>query len=316
MMVNRVAETLYWIGRYVERAEATSRVLDVQFHSDVEHGLRTSGLIWEALLRAIGGPPMSGEFSERAVVDFAILSRDNPSSVLSCLATARDNARTVRERISREFWEELNACYLEIKEADANAVLENLSGVCRRIQNTAHLVLGLADATLLHDEGLYWLKTGLFLERADMTTRFIDAKAHLLLPTEGLGPSMEHFQWSAILRSMSAWEAYRKVDTEGISGRAIISFLLFESRFPRSVRFALEGSAGQFELATVRTPQVRKTPVLRLYGDLINKVRYDDVTEVIRAGVHAYLDDFQVRISAISGALSAYIFQYIPERVG
>jgi uncharacterized alpha-E superfamily protein len=314
-MLNRVAETLYWIGRYVERAEDTARILDVQFHTDVEQGVPGSHQTWQALLRATASPESPPESSDRGVVEHLMLSRGNPSSVLSCLERARDNARTVRERVSREFWEELNAAYLELRAADAGAVLANLGAYCRRIRNAAHLVIGLADATLLHDDGLYWLKSGLFLERADMTTRFIDAKGRLLLPDAPTPPSLAHFQWTAVLKSVSGWEAYRKVDVGGISGRAIIDFLLFDAQFPRSVRYALGVSAHQFELAAARTPAARRAPVLRLYADVANKVRYDNGDEVLRAGLHPYLDDLQQRFGAISETMRTWMFEYLPERV-
>src|SRR5262245_2366496 len=118
-MLNRVAETLYWIGRYVERAEDTARILDVQFATDVEQGVPVSHHTWQALIRATASPESPPDSSDRGVVEHLMLSRANPSSVLSCLERARDNARTVRERVSREFWEELNAAYLELRAADA-----------------------------------------------------------------------------------------------------------------------------------------------------------------------------------------------------
>jgi uncharacterized alpha-E superfamily protein len=132
---------------------------------------------------------------------------------------------------------------------------------------------------------------------------------------EGTAAALEHFQWTAILKSVSGWEAYRKVDLEGISGGGIVRFLLFDARFPRSLRYALSVSANQFEQATEKTPAYRRTPVLREYGDLANKVRYDDLEEVLRAGIHAYVDDLQRGIGRIGDAMRAYVFEYIPDRV-
>ncbi len=245
-MLSRVAESLYWIGRYLERAESTARLLDVNYYAILEGaGLVTEQ--WPPLLAITGSDNnFRGHHSRadaKSVPFWLAFDLYNPSSIRSCITQARENARSLRERISSEMWECLNRAYLELC-FNTDTVMENdaLHEYCQKVREASHLFHGIALSTLQRDQGWQFLRIGQMIERADnllrlLQVRYRKSKAESPVFAEAL----ENHRWMAVLKSASAYEAYRKQHHTRLEPRTIAEFLLLENSFPRSVRYSLEG---------------------------------------------------------------------------
>lgn len=318
-MLSRVAENLYWLGRYLERAENMARMAHVEYLTSVEGGggPEQSGSTWDALIAASGA--RQAYFTareaepERAPADFLVLGWDNPNSIRSTLAQARNVARTVRGHVSREVWEELNQLHLYLSRRET-LVESDLFDLCGEIKRRIETVFGLYDNTVLFDEGRDWFRCGLYLERADMTTRVLDTKYHLLLPEASeVGGPLDRFQWTAILKSVSAWEAFRKTDIAEISGRRVAGMLLFRPDFPRSILFCTRALLRHYRNATVDTPRAQCVHAEREIVLLEMDLAALTVEEVIAGGLHEFLDGLQTRFGAIDHATTEHIFRALPD---
>jgi uncharacterized alpha-E superfamily protein len=245
-MLSRVAESLYWIGRYLERAESTSRLLDVNYYAILEGaGLVTEQ--WGPLLSITGSDNTFREHHARAdaksVPFWLAFDLYNPSSIRSCVTQARENARSLRDRISSEMWECVNKAYLELC-FNTDAVLREdaLHDYCSRVRESSQLFHGIALATLLRDQGWQFLRIGQMIERADNLLRLLQVR-YRKSKAEGavFAEALENHRWMAVLKSASAYEAYRKRYHTRLEPRTIAEFLLLENTFPRSVRYSVEG---------------------------------------------------------------------------
>ncbi len=320
-MLSRVAENLYWLGRYLERADNAARMAHVEYLAAVERGGIgvAGGSFWEPLVRA-SGAAKAFEIAEALDPDlspafFLILSQENPNSVRSSVVEARGLARAARELISREVWEELNELHLALQ-ARLEVRDEDLYDLCRGVKRSVETIIGLYDHTVLYDEGAEWFRCGLYIERADMTSRILDTKYHVLLPTVAeVGGPLDRFQWMAVLRSASAWEAFRKVYQLDISGPRVAELLIFESAFPRSLAFCVRALGEHFRRATALTPPMERLPAERTLALLELDLAALDINRVLAAGLHEFLDDFQSRLTEVQRALTDHIFRAIPESV-
>ena len=321
-MLSRVAENLYWLGRYLERAENAARMADVEYHASFESsGARELGSasMWDALIAATGS---LAAFEERhaadpglSPADFLILSDANPDSIRSVVRQARGLARALREHLSREVWEEINLLHLTLQGRASVGEME-LYDLCREVKHCVQTVLGLYDNTALQDEGREWFRCGLFLERADMTSRILDSKYHVLLPSvsEVDGP-LDRFQWTAVLKSASAWEAYGKVAHRGISGPQVAEMLIFQADFPRSLLFSISALRRHFERATAQTPPSQAVYAQRVLTLLALDLEASNINRVLREGLHEFLDEFQARLIEVHTAITDHIFRVLPEAV-
>lgn len=249
-MLSRIAENLYWMGRYIERAENTSRILDVNYLSILEapQVLGARGIVtekWAPLLDIMESKEAFREHYKRAdgqnVPYWLALHPENPASIRSSLQFARENARALRDRISTEMWEAINSSYLKLCVAVPESIEEDaLHDYCVAAREASHLFFGIAHATLPHDLGWYFMRAGQFLERADNTLRTLQVnlqQAGVRTPVEA---GVEIHRDIALLKSLSAYEAYRKCYDMGLHSRLIYEFLLLNDSFPRSVRYCLE----------------------------------------------------------------------------
>lgn len=244
-MLSRVAEAVYWMGRYVERAENSARLLDVSFRAtrELSAAFRSEGGAPDELrlvLAALGLEEVYeerfGAITEDSLAAFVILDPENPSSVLSCITAARTNARAVRESISTEMWEELNRSYLQLNRVTtAYLLIEGMHDFCRQIRLCSQLFQGVTDATMPHDEAWHFLQAGKFLERAGTTARILAARGGELDHAPGRAHPEEVHRWLSLLRSVSAYEAYMRLRPGGVQPRAVAEFLLLSQSFPRSV---------------------------------------------------------------------------------
>ncbi len=313
-MLSRVAENLYWLGRYLERTENIARMAHVEHEVSLEGGQEVwhslvsttaaNELYWETLL----------ESPELTHSEFLLSSTLNPGSLRSTLVRARELARGLREHISREVWEELNALYLFLSRRRFGP--SEIHELCTETQRRTQTILGLYDNTVLRDEGREWFRCGMYLERADMTSRIIDAKYHILLPRgDSVGGPFDRFQWVAVLRSASAREAYRRLGYSEVDGMLVAQLLIFSVEFPRSLAFSVQALARHYQQATAEAPKRRRAAAERGIALLNLDLGAADIEEVVDDGLHEFLDEFQVRLIEVDRAITEDIFRAEPSRV-
>ena len=316
-LLSRVAESLFWLGRYVERAENTARLLDVTYHGRLEPGATSvAGAVntWEALVRTLGHGAAYAEsghaFDEPSVVSYLTVSRENSSSIVSALGLARDNARSVRDLLSSEAWAAVNRLHHSVAQRNLHLIMaDGLYEFCDDVRQGAQLFQGTVDATSLHDEGWHWLRSGFALERADMITRIVDSKYHLLLESvDEVGGTFDRFQWMALLRSVSAFEAFRRTHPPGFEHTAILDFLVFSPIFPRSLRASVDNLYLTLDKATDGAERRQRNPVLRLVAELQNRLTFESGESLVVSGLHEFLGEAQVTLTEISTRVSQAFF--------
>ena len=246
-MLSRVADSIYWMSRYVERAENVARFVDVNLNLMLDSPSGADQQ-WEPLVNITGDHETFEKLYAKAatqqnVIQFLTFDRDNPNSILSCLRAARENARSVREIISSEMWLQLNTFYLMVNSAASSGKgFESPHEFFSEVKLASHLFSGITDATMTHGEGWHFGRLGRLLERADKTSRILDVKYFILLRSVAdVGTPLDEVQWVAVLRSASAFEMYRKRHGR-IVPKAIVEFLLLDSEFPRAIRFCLNAA--------------------------------------------------------------------------
>ena len=319
-MLSRIAENLYWLGRNLERAENIARMAEVSHAVSAEAGGAGPGAdrqqVADAVLDAIGAQEqfeaVRAADPAASAGEFLLLSHANPHSLRSTVVHARGLARELREQLSREVWEEINGMYLEVQAArsvSGGAVTEFTDSV----RNGVAAVLGLFDNTVLRDEGRDWFRCGVFLERADMTSRIVDAKYFVLLPPEErVGGSVDRMQWVSVLRSASALQAFRHSRRGVTTGAGVASMLVLSEDFPRSLRFCVRAFRRHYEAATVHTPAGQTVHAARELALLDLDLAALNEASLIRQGLHEFLDGFQARLIGVDGLLHEHIFRVLP----
>jgi uncharacterized alpha-E superfamily protein len=311
-MLRRVADSLYWLSRYIERAENTARILDVnmQVTLDSEHeGPDDEVLDWQPILAVLDDLKRFNEhhrtISGESVCEYVTFSRENPNSIWSAVAAARENARTVREYISSEMWERLNGMWLWLNSPGARQLFAG-SGIdfYRQVVDYSHQFQGTTDATLTHNDGWNFISVGKYLERADAASRILDLKYHILLPRgEQVGGAIDTVQWQAVLKSCSAFEAYRKLHTGQVTPWSVAEFIILHDSFPRSIRFCVD----TLDVALHRISGCDRSrfsnEAERLAGQLCGDLHYKTIAEIFQEGLHESLDSIQVRLSEIGTAM-------------
>lgn len=313
-MLSRVADALYWLSRYVERAENNARMLDVNLQLMLDAHMMNnvdSQQHWASIIYSLEDttlfkklyPELTGE----SVVDFVTFERRNPNSIFSCFSLARENARTVREQISTEMWEQLNRVYLSFRSGNAKERFRSSSHeFFQWVLEGCQLFQGTADATMSHDEGWDFIQCGKFLERADRTSRILDIKYHILLPHgEMVGGTVDTIQWLALLRSCSALEPYRKHYRGQVAPWKVAEFLAKDQTFPRSIRFCVDMLNASLHRITgmERTGYGYSVEADRLSGKLLADLSFITIGEILKLGLHQYLDKIQFRLTEINDAI-------------
>ena len=307
-MLSRVANTLYWMMRYVERADNLARLIDVnqQLLLDYESldSERLSGF-WKPIILSTGDEAAFHKLYDDASCDNVIsfLTEDlrNPNSIYSCIGHARENARTIRDQISDELWEELNALYLFTKSDTAQELLENNPpGFYERVRRASMTILGISSSTTARDAVWDFKTLGRYLERADKTTRFLDIATYFPKGAKGIdlsSPGVLH--WSAILSSCGAMGAFRGTGLE-VNARTVMEFLLFSPDFPRSVRYCI----GQIDAALHRISGTNggtySSEAERETGKMLCTLTYGDGEDILESGLHEFLDEVQATLNKIA----------------
>ncbi len=312
-MLSRVAASVYWISRYVERAENVARFIDVNFNLTLGDSTPLSEQ-WAPLVSTTGDSELFaklyGNASRENVLEFLAYDDRNPNSILSCVQNARENARSIRETITVPMWHEINRFYLLVNEAarDIGGLTEP-NEFCDAVKNASHTLLGLTYATMSHGEAWHFARMGRLMERADKTSRIVDVQYFLLLPSaEDVGTSLDVARWSALLRSTSALTMYRRVHGR-ITPERVAQFLILDHNFPRSMHFCLIGA--QDSLRKITSSEIGTFSCLteKLMGRLRTDLDYTSIEDVIQEGMHEYIDAFQTRLNQIGDAIHQDFFR-------
>ena len=311
-MLSRVADSLYWMSRYIERAENDARILDVNLQLLLDLGGETDAMQhWAPVLASLEETELFDSLydtaDERSVIEFLSLEKKNPNSIFSCLTLARENARTTREQISSEMWEQVNRLYLFVQSENAGKLLRaSPHEFFKRVVTGSHLFQGITDATMTHGEGWDFIRIGALLERADYTSRILDVKYHILLPSgESVGGNIDAIQWMAVLKSCSALEAYCKLYVSQVAPWKVAEFLMTHRDFPRSIRYCIDSLDAVLHRISGVDENLYANEAERLSGRLRSDVDFVTIGEIFEFGLHEYLESIQKRLVEVSDAMYA-----------
>lgn len=285
-MLSRVADNLYWMARYAERSEHGARLLRVRLEAMVEQGDLESSEGWRRMLYALADvQPDDPSADPRDITYRVAFDRDNPSSLLSSIVSARDNARQVREQISSEMWEQINRQYLKLTSMDFDWIWSaNPVQTFIDIGDGLWMFQGTTQSTMRHGEGFDFIELGTYIERAQLVARLLDV---YLSPPQDDGPKFAtpgYFDWISLLKQCTGFEAYCKVYTASLTPRQIAEFLIFDPEFPHSVRFAVDKIQSALEQIAPGAPQTRRAACARQAGRLKAFVDFGSVDEVMASG--------------------------------
>lgn len=309
-MLSRDADSLYWLSRYVERAENTARILDVAYrmasmpisYNDVETNEWESALVTACGIdqfRAI-----HGEVTPERVIEFLAFSEDNPSSIQSCFNTARQNARSVRSALTSEMWEAINSAWLDLRRYRSKKIhVEELPRFLNLVKEASLRYDGSAMRTMLRNDAYWFSRLGLYIERADNTARVLDVKYHVLLPQDAeVGGGIDYYQWAAILRSVSALVSYQWVYHQNLRPWLVADLLILREEMPRSLAACygalsrhLDDIAHRYGLSGNAQRQARST-----HARLVNR----SIDDIFQHGLHEFLQEFIVENNRLSFAIT------------
>ena len=316
-MLSRVADSLFWMSRYIERAENVARFIDVNMHMILDLPVGSAEQ-WEPLVTTSGDQEQfaaryaTGATKEN-VIQFLAFDAENPNSIISCLRVARENARSVREIISSEMWEQVNTFYLMLKAPDSlRRARESPHEFFTEIKMASHLFTGLTETTMSHAEAWHFCLVGRLLERADKTTRLLDVKYFILLPrATDVGTPIDDIQWSAVLRSASAFEMYRKRHGR-IAPDRVADFLLLDREFPRAVHYCLIKAEESLHAISGTPIGTFRNPAEQRLGQLRSELGYARVADILAIGLHQFLDGLQIKLNLIGDAIFETFFALRP----
>ncbi len=318
-MLSRVADNLYWMSRYLERAEHTARLLSVHLNlvldlSDTAAQARRIRML--TLLNA----PIERVTDDDELFHVLAFEPSNPNSILTGVRAARENARQVREQINQEMWQELNELYLRVGSADHSLDWsERNIELCEDVIERSQLFTGITDATMNHGQGWQFIQVGRNLERSDATARLLDLESRVLWvkPESRLNAGQPVFlEWLALLRSCAAFEAYSKIYTFDVQPTSIAEFLLLNGEFPRSAAFSITAIHNALGAISESAGAGRSNPPSRLAGRLQAKLEYTDINEIITGGMGKFLADLQHGCNEIHNAVYDRYIAYTPEKEG
>ena len=310
-MLSRTADHLFWMSRYMERAENTARMLDVNYQTALlPQSAAVSELGWRGLLSI---SELSGDFALRygdvtaaTVMTYMVRDERNPSSIWSCLRAARENARAVRGALTTEVWETTNQTWLEFNRLLRDSLLErDPSALFEWVKFRSHLSRGVQVGTMLQDEALHFVRIGTFLERADNTARLLDVKFHAVESdfygaADDRDQEYDFYHWAAILRSVSGFEVYRKVYRNVIQSDKVAELLILRPDMPRS----LAACTQEVEVNLKLVANDHSSETLRRAGRLHADLEYGRIDEILATGLHAYLTQFLDRVNELGAGIS------------
>ena len=318
-MLSRVANSIYWMSCYIERAENLARFVDVTFNLmlDLPDG---SAEQWQPLVSTTGDQKAFaeryGSATRQNVVRFLVFDPEYANSILSCLQKARENARGIRETISSEMWEGLNDFYYMVMDAASNHDLtDSPQEFLSEVKKSGHLFQGITDGTMSHGEGWHFAQLGKLLERADKTSRILDVKYYILLPQiADVGTPTDDLQWSAVLHSVSGLEMFRKRHG-GITPDRVVSFLVLDQLFPRAITHCIDSATKSLHAISGSPEGTFHNSAEKRMGRLHSDLAYTHVDEIIWIGLHEFLDSIQTKLNHLGDAIHQSFFAVRPDDV-
>lgn len=312
-MLSRVANSLYWMSRYIERAENIARILDVNLQLLLDYRSMNEAQLrehWLPIVQTTGDHESFVARNQSATADtvaeFMVFDRENPNSLVASICQARENAWTVRDQIAVETWVELNRIYLFVLSPEARQMWRGSpADFFNEIKTSSLLLVGLSSATHIHNEGWWFGQAGRFIERADKTSRILDIR-YPSLPARGLPQTISQADvlgWTAIVRSCSAWDAYKSIYGGEVHPRLVAEFLLLNEDFPRSIRFCVDGLNNALRHLSGAAEGRFSNDAEKLAGRLLAELQFSTIEEVFENGLHPYLDRIQLKLNAVGDAL-------------
>lgn len=308
-MLSRVADSLYWMSRYLERAEHTARLLDVNLNLMLDESLSSAEHRWLRVLHTLGHPA-GAEWDGDPYQLTRTLSYDLnlKASIVNCIIAARENSRHVREQISTEQWHRLNSLYLEVTKVSQPVELEEF---LQFVMDSIHQFQGVTDSTMSHGEGWQFIQVGRFIERASATAMLLEAYHEDLWVNPDLIPEgNEYLEWMGLLRSATAFEAYCKVYTADLTPDQILEFLLLDEQFPHSLRFAIDSLQNALESIQRESGKTRAEPLHRLGGRLHSMLSYSSIEDILRQDIVGVLRNIQFQCRAIHNTIYELYVDY------
>lgn len=315
-MLSRVANSIYWMSRYLERADNVARFIDVNARLTMDLGFEPENMQWDPLVQASGDEELYKEnhssYDEQSVIHFLMFDTENPNSIIQCIQNARENARTVREVISSEMWETLNALY-HMVQRQSKRTTHDIQAFCAEIHRGNHLFSGHINNTMSHNEGWHFAGLGRMLERADKTARILDVKYFILLPGQEFFDSpLDALEWGAVLKSVSGFEMYRK-QFHRANFRDVAQFLILDDQFPRSIRFCIQRASHYLgEITGMLDVKVRATKEMDTLKSSLENI---DIESILNQGLHEYIDTFQYNLNVVDSSIYKSFFSLEREHV-
>jgi uncharacterized alpha-E superfamily protein len=309
-MLSRVADSLYWMSRYLERAEHTTRLLDVNLNLMLDESATSADHRWPRMLKALGNPKgVKWNGNPYALTQDLSFNTSNKASILSCIISARENSRHVREQISTEQWHRLNSLYLQVTRPEmqsdppAEAIIagvEEPTEFLQQVMEAVHQFQGVSDSTMSHGEGWQFIQVGRYIERATATAMLLEAyHVDLWSQPDRIAEGNEYLEWMGLLRSATAFEAYCKVYTADLTPDRILEFLLLDEEFPHSLRFSIDTLQHALQAIDGESGRSRAEPLRRLAGRLQGSLSYSSVDEILNGDIVAYLRGIQFQCRSI-----------------
>lgn len=308
-MLGRSANGIFWMARYLERAENTARLLDAGFRMALTRSAGDATEAWRSLLVTIGQDAAFAaagkEFTGAAVTDHILRCSDNSGSVLAMIERARTNAREVRTALTREVWEAINEGWMALREILSRPVREsNLGDVLAAIRRQTTLVRGAMDGTMLHNDIFNFARLGTYIERADNTARILDVKYYVLLPSLAwVGSTLDNAQWETVLRSVAGERAYRWLTAGTLDAGGIARFILLDGRFPRSLAFCYD-QLGR-NLAELAVAYGEERSAHAMWREASQRIQQKGIEEIFEHGLHQFIVDFIAANQQMADAIAA-----------
>lgn len=301
-MLSRTAASLYWIGRYMERAEFTTRLVEATIRLAALGGHAHVEQAWASALAVVGAPPLDTGKEGYGARRFLALSPDNPSAIRSCIVAARDNARAARTALTREGWEAINRVWLMLQSRTSPGSVQATLNLAEELKAELRGFEG-ALARMLRNEGYWFMRLGSMIERGDATARLLDVKYYLLLPEgQEVGGALDRDQWTTILQIVSAKTAYRHLYREALRPWLVADMLIFRRELPRSLAWAAEETVGLLGEFGARSG--RQGPADRLARQRLSKLQELDVDTIFQRGLHEWLHAYVRENNAIGAAIA------------
>lgn len=313
-MLSRVADSLYWMSRYLERAEHTARVVDVHLNLTLEDTSgRTPAQRWARILKGLQFELPPDDATDYDLMQKVTFDAMHPQSITSAIASARENARQIREQISSEMWTQINRLYLDIRRTKMDVVWNGQPNeFFAAVKDGSHLFQGITAATLIRGEGWHFIQLGRYMERTMSMIGLMDVQFSEGMPDAEFGLSMDQYvEWLAFLRSLTAFEAYCKVYGADVRPDRVVKFLLFNAEFPHTVRFCVQQMQEACSKIAVETQLHRNSKLQRLIGRLSSDLNYDEMDDV-RQNYHDYLTHIKEQCGQIHSCIyDTYIYRQI-----